>query len=854
MTTRMHLHPIHRFRIALCLFLGLASCEPSSPKLDEIQRQLAAHEQEIQALKAAVARINQDIASLQSLLQEIQAGGYVSSVSAEGEGDVATGYILSFSNGHGIRLRTAAATDGTAPSFSIREMADGQFYWTLNGDWLRDKDGSRVPANGEGATPLLKADDGTWSVSLDSGRTWAPVPVSSAAGISFRSVDTSNPDYVLITLSDGTVLQLPTWAAFVRLRNQVNQLNTNLTSLQAIVRALQDQDYLLSCSPFMENGEQVGWLLSFAKSGLVVLYSGADGKDGVTPRFKIEEACWWVSYDDGQTWTRMDKAVGEDGDRYISDMDLSDEAFLTLTLSDGSVLSIPRFRPSDLVLDLPEGDVAIQAGETLPVRYTVSGPSPERITVTAASDGHYLARVEKQSDTEGWILVTAPNPFMDGYVIALLDDGDGYSSMRVIQFCQREMTLTEGPVYRMDADGGTITIPWAGNYAFTADTEAPWIHPVRTRAAFSGEIVLSVDPNPTEAPRTGIVRLHPEENPAYTALELVIREATASVQPLESLAMTLTVRPSFANDFTVVLPFRGEARCSVDWGDGHVDHFDDDLGEAWIQHTYSISEPADYVVSVSGTAERMDAREIPQKAGIVSVEHWGNLGVQSVDHAFAQLTSLRSVCADTDGFFSQITDCTSLFEGCVSLDNLPGGLFRSGTDIRSFENAFSGCSGLTSVSADLLEGCGNATEFSNMFLRCSNLEALPEGLFRPCPKARRFFQTFHLSGLTDIPENLFAPCPDIEDLESAFRECVNLTSLPAGLFDHNRRIRSFALTFWGCWDLRGESPYTLVDGQKVHLYERSAHPDHFVAPVRYEECFNMEGLEDSEAIREAGWW
>ena len=836
-------------RIALCLCIGLVSCAPSSERLEEIQRQLEAHEQAIQALKAAVERINEDIASLQSVVRELKAGGYVASVMEHQENGETEGYTLSFSDGRGVYLRTQA--EQATPAVSIRQDADGTWYWTLNGEWLRNVQGAKIPTGGSDGAPQLKAEEDSWSVSVDNGLTWTSVTPASTGGAAIKHVDTSHPDYILITLSDGTVLQLPTWAAFVALQNKVNRLNTNLSALQTIVSALQENDYLLSCNPFLENGEQVGWLLNFSKSGLVVPYSGSDGD--ATPRFKIEDKYWWISYDDGGTWTRMDKAVGEDGDSFINDIDFSDEAFVTLLLSDGTSLSIPRFRPSDLVLDLLEGDTPIQAGETLPVRFTLSGSAPEKVTVTAASDGFYLARIERFSTTEGVLHVTAPKPFADGYVIVMLDDGNGYSSMRVLRFCQRSLTLSEGSLFRLDEAGGTVTIPWTGNYTFTTDTDASWIHPIRTRADVSGEIVLSVDPNPTDQPRTGIVRLHPEANPGYTALELAVREATATVQPVESQTMTLTVRPSFANDFTVVLPFRGTVRCSVDWGDGHIDRFDDDLGETWIRHTYSVTEPADFIVSVSGSVERLNASGIPQKAGIVSVDHWGNLGVQSVDHAFAQITSLRSVSADTEGFFSLTTDCTGIFEGCVALTELPGGLFRSGTDIRTFEYAFSGCSGLTSVSTDLLEGCGSATEFSSIFLRCSALKALPEGLFRPSPKAQRFFQAFHLSGLTAIPENLFAPCPDIQDVEAAFRECTRLTTLPAGLFDHNRRILNFTLTFWGCRNLRGESPYTLVDGRNVHLYERASYPDHFVAPTRYEGCFTAEGLDDSDAVREAGW-
>ncbi len=850
----MHCRLFHNLVFVCILILSLASCKDTNRELEDIRRQLAAHEQEIQALKAAVERINQDISSLQSVLHEMRAGSYVSSVMESISEGTVTGYTLSFSDGHGIFLRTEARQDSPAPAVSIRKYEDGAYYWTLNGEWLKNTEGKKIPASAEqGVTPLLRAEDGRWSVSIDHGNTWSEA-AASATGISFQHVDTSHPDYVLITLSDGTVLQLPTWSAFVTLRNKVNQLNTNLSSLQTIVAALQNNDYLLSVSPFTENGEQAGWLFSFSKSGVVLVYSGTTGLDGATPRLKIEEGYWWISYDNGETWTRMDKAVGEDGDSFISDIDFSDTTFVTLILSDGTTLSIPRFRPSDLILALPTENNPIQAGETLPVRFSVSGSDPGKSVVTAASDGHFLTRVERTSDTEGTLFVTAPNPYVDGYVILMLDDGNGYSTMRVIHFCQRSLTLSEGILFQIDENGGTITIPWTGNYSFSASTDAPWIHPVRTRTDMNGEIVLSVDPNPTGESRTGIVRIHPDDNPGFTAMELAVREATATVHPSESQAMSLTVRPSFANGFTIVLPFRGNVHCTVNWGDGNVDSYDGDLDDTWVQHTYSASEPTDFVVSVSGTAERMNTADIPQKAGIISVEHWGNLGVQSVDHAFSQLSSLRSVCADTEGFFSLVTDCTGIFEGCVGLTELPGGLFRSGADIRTFEFAFNGCSGLSSLPAELLAGCGNATDFSCMFQGCSNLETVPADLFAPCPRARRFFQTFCLSGLTEVPEGLFASSPDIEDFEAAFRECSALTTLPAGLFDYNRKVQIFAFAFWGCWNLRGESPYSLVDGQKVHLYERIGYPDWFVAPIRHEGCFNMEGLEDIEAIRAAGWF
>jgi hypothetical protein len=40
---------------------------------------------------------------------------------------------------------------------------------------------------------------------------------------------------------------------------------------------------------------------------------GTPGQDGITPQLKIEDGYWYISYDNGSTWTRLSKATGEDG-------------------------------------------------------------------------------------------------------------------------------------------------------------------------------------------------------------------------------------------------------------------------------------------------------------------------------------------------------------------------------------------------------------------------------------------------------------------------------------------------------------------------------------------------------------
>jgi len=56
------------------------------------------------------------------------------------------------------------------------------------------------------------------------------------------------------------------------------------------------------------NGE---WLLN--NNGEKIRATGNDGQNGITPMFKIEDNCWWISYNNGTSWDLLGKAVGDNG-------------------------------------------------------------------------------------------------------------------------------------------------------------------------------------------------------------------------------------------------------------------------------------------------------------------------------------------------------------------------------------------------------------------------------------------------------------------------------------------------------------------------------------------------------------
>ena len=81
--------------------------------------------------------------------------------------------------------------------------------------------------------------------------------------------------------------------------------------------------------------------------------SSGTGKDGITPLLKIENDYWFVSYDEGETWTQEGKAKGEDGKDGADGKDgqdgdsmfqsvTQDENYVYFTLADGTVIKIAK--------------------------------------------------------------------------------------------------------------------------------------------------------------------------------------------------------------------------------------------------------------------------------------------------------------------------------------------------------------------------------------------------------------------------------------------------------------------------------------------------------------------------------
>ena len=192
------------------LMLALAGCQH-----EDIWDKLNDHEQRIEQLEKLCKELNSNVEAIQVILTAIQQNDYVTEVMKIMEDGVEVGYSITFAKGGTVNIYHGSdGADGSAPKIGIQKAADGEYYWTSNGEWMTDEDGARIPAvvaddsNGQYITPKFRIAEGVWYISYDNGNSWRPVEIGKAGGDLIVDVMCEGRS-VYITLADGTVFRLP---------------------------------------------------------------------------------------------------------------------------------------------------------------------------------------------------------------------------------------------------------------------------------------------------------------------------------------------------------------------------------------------------------------------------------------------------------------------------------------------------------------------------------------------------------------------------------------------------------------------------------------------------------------------
>lgn len=273
------------------------------------------------------------------------------------------------------------------------------------------------------------------------------------------------------------------------LERLVTQQNTNISSLQTIVRALQEKDYVTNVAPITEGDKVAGYTITFSKSGSVTIYNGEDGcapvigirqdadnlwywtiegewlvdsngdkvrasaidgkdgeqgpsgQSGATPMLKIVDGYWYVSYDGGKTWEDepLGQATGDRGYTMFADVSY-DEDYLYITMADGTVISLPvvghtlRIVPEsqEFLVNSQKQTFEVEVkGATggLEIDYILEDKSWS-VTCTMVSDGKYQFNV------------SAPSVVSNTNLMIFANSDNGFAMRKVALTRERELMLS----------------------------------------------------------------------------------------------------------------------------------------------------------------------------------------------------------------------------------------------------------------------------------------------------------------------------------------------------------------------------------------------------------------------------
>jgi len=151
--------------------LSLTSCTDYQDEIDALNVRIT-------TLERLEKEININIQALKVIAEAMENGDYITAVN-----ETTDGYVINFHKAGPIYITDGKdGKDAESPNISIaQDPIDGQWYWTLNGEWLTTPDGQRIRANGkdgedgkDAVSPQVRInpETGVWEISTDGGQTW----------------------------------------------------------------------------------------------------------------------------------------------------------------------------------------------------------------------------------------------------------------------------------------------------------------------------------------------------------------------------------------------------------------------------------------------------------------------------------------------------------------------------------------------------------------------------------------------------------------------------------------------------------------------------------------------------------
>lgn len=275
----------------------------------------------------------------------------------------------------------------------------------------------------------------------------------------------------------------------------------------------------------------------------------------------------------------------------------------------------------------------------------------------------------------------------------------------------------------------------------------------------------------------------------------------------------------------------------ISWGDGtpleRVKQTDPPT------HNYAAGTKGEIVVTFTGTSGGGFEMALTVKGSVFQE------ALLKVD-----LTNADAACPNGNWF--------GCFSMCTYLTNVVGS-FAGKPNVKNINSAFSSTWRLVDIPPQMFRGCPNLEDVTGAFgfsRRIPNVDYM----FADCPKLiealRAFFYMNILSAVSAFENctslksvsQLFNECEKLTDVTNVFKGCTNIKHAsrvfqgcavlnpPVNVFDDCKKAYNFKECYNNLPAATNESPYTVVNGQKVHLWERTPELG-FALPTQYDFCF-----------------
>lgn len=426
----------------------------------------------VDSLEAQCSRYNAILNSIKTMAQAVQEKDMVTGTSLLKDASGKTiGYRIFFLHHEPISLYNGTA--GSVPYVGSVKGSDGIYYWTVsyNGGeavLLKDTNGNPVPCMGQ--VPYITIRNKSWYITYD-GVTYQELGPASGedADAMFKSFIVGS-ETVRVIMSNGTVYEWPLFAVYSTLRTQLEQINANVEAQAVLIRAMAakwvsitdvsvvvDGSDTLSTHIELSNGDKCDiysvrqsnvpvitllldeadgryyWAMAYGDqtpqwirdaSGKRIQAVGDEASTPVIGMMKDEEDghyYWTIQigdadpvfiYDENGSGERVLAILDATG-AIFADVDLSDPAWVTVSMISGETYRIPRIFTVEMTTDI---EMAPLSSIALP--YKVYGDEERTTTISAMTQDGFTVHYSKAA-----VIIDSPAEFTStsGQVLLVFD-------------------------------------------------------------------------------------------------------------------------------------------------------------------------------------------------------------------------------------------------------------------------------------------------------------------------------------------------------------------------------------------------------------------------------------------------